>query len=162
MDEVAMEAKVRVLVADDDPAFVAALRAMFEFDERLELVGEAYDGEQAARLADELCADVVAMDIVMPVMDGIEATRVIHENQPDCRVVLVSGSIFQERVGKGIEIAREAGASAYVLKSRAVLELADILVSAANAPASTDFLVLGSGGLTALLAGDSLRTYPVR
>jgi len=162
MDEVTMEAKVRVLIADDDPAFMEALRAMFEFDERLEVVGEAYDGQQATRLADELCPDVVAMDIVMPLLDGIEATRVIRESHPDCRVVLVSGSIFQERVGKGIEIAREAGASAYVLKSRAVLELADTLVSAANAPASTDFLVLGSGGLTALLAGNSIRTYRVR
>jgi DNA-binding NarL/FixJ family response regulator len=159
--QVAKEAKVRVLVADDDPAFLEALRAMLEFDERLEVVGEAHDGEQAVVLAGELAPDVVAMDIVMPLMDGIEATKVIRASQPSCRVVLVSGSIFQERIGKGVEVAQQAGASAYVLKSRAVLELADTVHAVALSPPSADFIALGRDGLTALLDGESLRTYRV-
>jgi DNA-binding NarL/FixJ family response regulator len=160
-NHVAPEAKVRVLVADDDPAFLEALRVMLESDERLEVVGEAHDGEQAIALAAELAPDIVAMDIVMPLLDGIEATRVIRANQPECRVVLVSGSIFQEQIGKGIEAAHEVGASAYVLKSRAVLELADTVHAVALSAASEDLLVLGRDRLNALLSDDSLRTYRI-
>jgi NarL family two-component system response regulator LiaR len=155
-------AKVRVLVADDDPTFLEALRVMLEFDERLEIVGEAYDGERAIARAAELAPDVVVMDVVMPLMDGIEATRVIRSSQPDCRVVLISGSIFQERVGKGIEVAREAGASAYVLKSRAVLELAETVYAAALSVQSSELIVLGRDGITAILNEESLRSYRVR
>jgi len=158
---VANEAKVRVLVVDDDPAFVEALRTMFEVDERLYVVGEAHDGEQAVALAAELSPDVVAMDIVMPLLDGIDAARIIRARRPECRVVLVSGSIFQDRIGKGVELARDAGASAYVLKSRAVLELADTVVQAAHSPETADLLILGPGRLTAFLSEESLRTYRV-
>ena len=128
------EPKVRVLLVDDDPTFLEALRAMFAFDERVEIVGEARDGADAVRLADELGPDVVAMDIVMPGVDGIEATKAIRTSRPDTRVVLVSGSIFQERAEQGSEVAREAGASGYVPKARAVVELADTVVAAAGSP----------------------------
>jgi DNA-binding NarL/FixJ family response regulator len=124
---------VRVLVVDDDPVFVEALQAMFEHDDRLEVVGTAYDGEEAVRQAEALRADAVAMDIVMPVLGGIEATRQIVAGRPDCRVVLVSGSIFQEVEGEGADVARQAGACGYVLKSRAVLELAETIVTAVRA-----------------------------
>lgn len=129
------EPKVRVLLVDDDPTFLEALRTMFAFDERVEIVGEARDGADAVRLADELGPDVVAMDIVMPGVDGIEATKAIRTSRPDTRIVLVSGSIFQERAEQGSEVAREAGASGYVPKARAVVELADTVVAAAGSPA---------------------------
>jgi chemotaxis response regulator CheB len=116
--------KVRVLVADDDATFVEVVRVMLESDERLEVVGAAFDGQQAVALARELSPDVVAMDISMPQMDGLEATRLIRAERPGCRVILVSGSIFQERE-TGTEAAHEVGASAYLLKSRAILELGD-------------------------------------
>ena len=136
-DRVLAHARIRLLLADDDPDFLATVRTILGCDERLELLAEASDGAQAVRLAGELAPDVVAMDVVMPRMDGIEATKLIRARQPDCRVVLVSGSIFEERTGKsGIELAQEVGAADYVPKSRAVLELADAVASVARLPAA--------------------------
>jgi DNA-binding NarL/FixJ family response regulator len=72
------------------------------------------------------------MDVAMPGVDGLEATRLIRTNQPECHVVLVSGSIFIDRGDEGLEAARAAGASAYVVKSKAVLELPEVIVSVAR------------------------------
>jgi NarL family two-component system response regulator LiaR len=126
------EQKVRVLVVDDDPDFVEAAKVSLAADRRIEVVGGAASGEEAVRQAAALRPEVVAMDVVMPGLDGIEATRLIRKDQPECRVVLVSGSIFVDRGDEGDEAARAAGASAYVVKSRAVLDLAEVVVSVAR------------------------------
>jgi DNA-binding NarL/FixJ family response regulator len=130
---VAAEEKIRVLVVDDDPNFVEAARAMLAADQRLEVVGGAGSGEEAVAKAAALHPQVVAMDVVMPGMDGFEAAQMIRRGEPECRVVLVSGSIFVERDEEGLEAARAAGASAYVVKSRAPLDLAEAVVSVARA-----------------------------
>jgi DNA-binding NarL/FixJ family response regulator len=127
------EQKIRVLVVDDDANFVDAAEAMLAADQRLEVVGRAGNGEEAIAKAAALRPQVVAMDVVMPGMDGLEAAKMIRRSQPDCRVVLVSGSIFVERDEEGLEAARVAGASAYVVKSRAVLDLANSVVAVARA-----------------------------
>ena len=127
------EEKIRVLVVDDDPNFVEAATAMLVADQRLQVVGGAGSGEEAVEKAAALHPQVVAMDVLMPGMDGLEAARMIRRSEPDCRVVLVSGSIFVERDEQGSEAAEAAGASAYVVKSRAALDLADTVVSVARA-----------------------------
>jgi len=126
------EQKVRVLVVDDDPDFVEAAKVSLAADRRIEVVGGAASGDEAVRQAAALRPEVVAMDVAMPGLDGLEATRLIRKDQPECRVVLVSGSIFVDRGDEGFEAARAAGASAYVVKSRAVLDLAEIVVSVAR------------------------------
>ena len=88
--------------------------------------------EQVAALQPE----VVAIDIVLPLMDGIEAAKLIRERHPQCHVVLVSGSIFQERGEDASGAVREAGAASYVLKSRAALDLAEAVAAAATSPSS--------------------------
>jgi CheY-like chemotaxis protein len=122
---------VRVLVVDDDPDFVEAAKLSLAADRRIEVVGGATSGEEAVKQAAALRPEVVAMDVVMPGLDGLEATRLIRKDQPECRVVLVSGSIFVDRGDEGDEAARAAGASAYVVKSRAVLDLAELSPSLA-------------------------------
>jgi len=126
------EQKVRVLVVDDDPDFVEAAKVSLAADRRIEVVGGAASGDEAVRQAAALRPEVVAMDVAMPGLDGLEATKLIRKDQPECRVVLVSGSIFVDRGDEGFEAARAAGASAYVVKSRAVLDLAEIVVSVAR------------------------------
>jgi DNA-binding NarL/FixJ family response regulator len=129
------EQKVRVLVVDDDPDFVEAAKFSLAADRRIEVVGGAASGEEAVRQAAALRPEVVAMDVAMPGLDGMEATKLIRRDQPECRVVLVSGSIFVDRGDEGLEAARAAGASAYVVKSRAALDLAEAVVSVARSAA---------------------------
>ena len=70
-----MSAPLRLLIADDQPLMRAGFRAVLEATGDMEVVGEAADGEQAVELARRLAPDVVLMDIRMPLLDGIEATR---------------------------------------------------------------------------------------
>jgi len=94
------------VVEDDDP-FAEALRELLEADGRLEVAGRARDGSEGVELAEALRPDVVLMDIVLPVMDGIEATREIP-------VVGITGSEYEERA---LEV-RDAGAVDFVGKGR--------------------------------------------
>lgn len=109
----------RVLIADDHRLFVEALEAILDADERIEVVGTALNGEQAVRSARSLHPDVVLMDIDMPVLDGIEATRRIREELPETRVLVVTGSNARQDVAR----ARRAGAAAYVTKDRIAADL---------------------------------------
>ena len=110
---------VRVLLVDDEPLFVEMVEAMLGGEEGLEIVGTAADGQEGARLAAELDPDVVVMDISMPVMDGIAATRAICSRDPRaCVLILTGGSNVAE-----IDRARTAGAAKYMTKDRIAGEL---------------------------------------
>lgn len=111
--------KVRVLLVEDHPIFRDALKMMLENDPRIEIVGEAGDGSAGLRLAAEARPDVVIMDIGMPRMDGVEATRRIVSANPSAKVIALSARTDQDFV---LDMLR-AGASGYVAKSEASEEL---------------------------------------
>jgi DNA-binding NarL/FixJ family response regulator len=113
----------RILVAEDDEGYLDTLEAILDADGRFLVVGRARDGKDAVELADSLDPDAVVMDIEMPVLDGVEATRLLREADPGLPIVAISGHDYDERV---LEI-REAGASDYVRKSRVEDDLVHVL-----------------------------------
>ncbi len=118
----------RVLVVEDDDSFAEALTELLEADGRLEVVGAARDGREGVELAETLRPDVVLMDIVLPVMDGVEATREIRRRQPTIAVVGITGSEYEERA---LEV-QDAGAVDFVRKGRLDPDLVEIVVAAAH------------------------------
>lgn len=107
------EDKVTVLIADDHPLVREALHQSLEGEEDMKVVAEASDGEEAVKLASELKPNVVVMDIVMPKLNGIEATRKIKEIAPDTAILILTAYDDDEYV-LGL---LDAGAAGYLLKS---------------------------------------------
>jgi len=101
----------RLLIADDHRMLREGLRRTME-EEGLEVVGEAADGEEACRLAAKLRPDVVLMDVTMPVLDGVEATRQLHEHLPEIPVVILTMHADREVLARAIR----AGAAGYLVK----------------------------------------------
>jgi CheY-like chemotaxis protein len=104
----------RILVAEDDDDFRTALETVLEADGRFAVAGRARNGREAVEIAGRLQIDAIVMDIEMPEVDGVEATRQLQEQLPEVPVVAISGTDYEERV---LEI-RDAGAVDYVRKSR--------------------------------------------
>ncbi len=111
--------EISVLVTDDEPLFVEMITAMLSAEEDIAVVATACNGRSAVRLAHELRPDVIVRDVSMPVMDGIEATRVIRDQDPDARVMILTGGTAPNDVDR----ARKAGAAAYLTKDRIATEL---------------------------------------
>lgn len=105
----------RILLVDDHQMLRDGLRAIVDLNEEFEVVGEASDGRGAIDLTDALDPDVVVMDVVMPGMNGIEATNRIVSEHPETRVVALSIYSDKRYVAKMLE----AGATGYVLKAAA-------------------------------------------
>ena len=123
-----LESPIRVLIADDHRLFAEALEAILSGESTIEVVGRARNGAEAVELALELQPDVVLMDISMPVMDGIEATRRIRETRVDACVVMLTGS----NAAADVDRSREAGAAGYVTKDRIASQLIEAIVEAAG------------------------------
>jgi two-component system, NarL family, nitrate/nitrite response regulator NarL len=121
----------RILVAEDDEAFLDLLAALLESHAEFAVVGRARNGKEAVELAQRLRPDLVVMDIEMPVVDGVEATRALRDRFPDLPVVAISGHDYEERV---LEI-RHAGALDYVRKARVEDELPAVVSALVRAAA---------------------------
>jgi YesN/AraC family two-component response regulator len=118
--------RIRVLIVDDDEAFAHLLCVLVLRDGRFEVVAQAADGAEAVELAVEHGPQIVLMDVVMPVVDGVEATRTILALRPDTSVIAVSGVDDAEFA----LAARLAGACEYVQKGRVDEDLIDAMVAA--------------------------------
>jgi DNA-binding NarL/FixJ family response regulator len=122
-----MPPRIRVLIADDHRLFTEALEAILATEPRIEVVGRAYDGEDAVAQGLSLEPDVILMDIAMPVVDGVEATKRIRTERSDACVVILTGSNSRADVARS----REAGAAAYVTKDRIASHLIQTILELA-------------------------------
>ena len=118
-------AKIKILIADDHAVVREGTRRILEQDQRLEVVAEAGDGEEAIRLATNLKPDVAIIDIAMPNIDGIEATRQIKALCPDTTVLILTAYDDDQFIFSLLE----AGAAGYLLKSVRGRELIDAVRS---------------------------------
>ncbi len=120
-----MAETIRVLIADDHTIFRAGVRVLLEAEPDIEVVGEAKDGAEAIELAKSLLPDVLLMDIAMPGMNGLDATRLFHTNYPEIRVLALTMHRSDEYLFEMLK----AGASGYVLKGANTGDLIDAIRS---------------------------------
>jgi len=119
---------IKILLVDDQPLFREGLRTLLSVQPDFEVVGEAGNGEEAIRLARRLSASVVLMDLQMPVLDGVAATRRLHEELPNLRVIVLTTFDDDEMVFDGLR----AGAVGYLLKDAPSEKLAEAIRVAAR------------------------------
>jgi NarL family two-component system response regulator LiaR len=114
-----MTSPIRVLIADDHAILRKGIRALLGTEPDIEVVGETGDGLETVAQAEALCPDVILMDLVMPKMDGIEATRRITAEQPGVRILVLTSFAADDKVFPAIK----AGALGYILKDSGPAEL---------------------------------------
>jgi DNA-binding NarL/FixJ family response regulator len=118
-----MSGKIRVLLADDHAVLRAGLRALLSAEPDIEVVGEAADGQEAVALVERLKPDVVVMDITMPRLDGLRATRQITTHHPEIRVLVLTMHAEEQYLLQVLE----AGGSGYVVKNSADRDLLEAI-----------------------------------
>ncbi len=133
---------IRILIVDDHDMVRSGLEVMLETSDDLMLVGQAAGGEDAVRLCQQLQPDVVLMDLVMPGMDGVEATRAIRTTCRATQIIALTSFKEKELVQKALQ----AGAIGYLLKNVSITELEDAIRAAHSgkstlAPEATQVLI---------------------
>jgi len=152
--------KIRILLADDHTILRDGIRSLIEDEPDLEVVGEAEDGITVVKLADSLKPDVILMDLAMPLLNGLEATRQIRKNQPGAKILILTMHENEEYIRQVLA----AGAMGYILKDAAARELLGAIRSVHKgevvlSPAITRLIVtdyLRWGDLSAQEASDGL------
>ena len=119
---------IRILLVDDQPLFREGLRTLLSVHSDFEVVGEAGNGEEALKLVRSLLPSVVLMDLQMPVLDGVAATRRLKAEQPQCRVIVLTTFDDDEMVFDGLR----AGALGYLLKDAPSEKLSEAIRLAAR------------------------------
>lgn len=117
---------IRILITDDQRLFRQGLRSLLEQETDIEVVGEAADGQDAFTLAQEARPDIILMDVEMPKLGGIQATRLILERHPETKVLMLSVYNEDEKVIEAIR----SGASGYIMKDADHNEFIKIIKSA--------------------------------
>jgi DNA-binding NarL/FixJ family response regulator len=151
-----LESVPRVLLVDDDPFFVEALWTLLAPDERIKIMGSAGDGAEALALTEELRPDVVLMDIHMPVMDGLEATRRIRASFPGTRVVFLTSSSSKEIA----EEAFLAGADGFLTKDSLGGGLIEVMLGVVREHGTAEQIRCKFPATTASLRTRALHTTP--
>lgn len=123
-----MSEPVRVLLVDDHAVVRQGLKLFLGLDPDIEVVGEAANGEEALQEAQRLTPNVIVMDLMMPVMDGITATRHLRKRLPDTEIIALTSTLEEHKVNGAIE----AGAISYMLKDASSDTLADAIHAAAR------------------------------
>lgn len=142
-----MVEKIRVILADDHTILRDGIRALLADETDIQLIGEAEDGRAAVRMACELRPDIVIMDIAMPLLNGLEATRQIKRHLPETEVLILSMHDNEEYIRQVLA----AGAMGYILKDAAARELIEAIKTVRRGEA-----VLSSA-ITRLVIEDYLR-----
>ena len=119
-------ATIRVMVVDDHDVVREGITGFLRAFPDLELVGEARDGQEAVDLCGQMQPDVILMDIVMPVMDGVEATQKIREKYPQIKVIILTSFNDEDSVQNGLQ----AGAISYLLKNASIHEMSNAIRAA--------------------------------
>ena len=127
-----MANEIKVLLVDDHTVVRSGLGAVLAVSDDLQLVGEAADGEEAVRFCERTQPDVILMDLLMPKMDGVAATKAIKERWPKIQIIILTS--FKEK--EYVEGALKAGAVSYLLKNVSADELVNAIRKAAAGQSS--------------------------
>ena len=119
---------ITIVIVDDQPAIRAGLRIRLSVETDLQIIGAAQDGRKALDVVSRLRPDIVLIDLEMPVMDGLAATRELHSLAPDCRVIM--STIHDDETNR--KRAHEAGAAGFVSKHADDIVLLNTIRAVAN------------------------------